>query len=541
MRVLLNLCSIVLLALSCGGSLWAVSCPVATPHSLSEAEQAYLRSEYDRASALYSQALQANPFDPQLTAGLVDVLLKQQRVEEAENILQKAITVHPKSVALQTSLGLVQYREGALQLAANSAAAAMGIDPCYPRIRLLNVLLLRLNSMFKSAADELRTAHLLDPYDPEIRRRWITTLPLQQRITEEEAYLASANGNDPDDLRRMRLYLEALKTYAAQPHKSCQLVSTEVSTEIPFARIMRDATHIQAFGLDVKLNGHGARLEIDTGASGLLISRSVANKIGLEPVAQTELGGVGSGPERSGYTAYVDTIKIGTLEFHDCEVEVIQTNNVVGIDGLVGMDVFSRMMVTLDYPMRKLDLGPLPARPQEASIARPALDTNDVEDVSAKTGANTKAVPGPHDRYVAPEMKDWTRVYRVGHQLIIPAELNQSKPKLFILDTGAFTTSISPEAAREVTKVHSDDHLRIRGINGKVEKVYEADDVTFTFANIRQPGREVVAFDTSNISKHNGIEISGFIGFTTLGQLTVKIDYRDALVKFEYNPNRGYH
>src|SRR6185437_4678383 len=134
-----------------------------------------------------------------------------------------------------TALGLVQYRAGEIQLASKTAGVAMSIDPCYPRLRLLNVLILRLNSMFKAAADQLRTAHLPDPYDPEIRRRWIGTLPLQQRISEEEAYLAAANGNDPDDQRRMHLYLEALKKFAAQPHKSCQLVSTNVSTQIPFA------------------------------------------------------------------------------------------------------------------------------------------------------------------------------------------------------------------------------------------------------------------------------------------------------------------
>jgi predicted aspartyl protease/Flp pilus assembly protein TadD len=542
MRALIGLCFVTLLGLCCSGSVWAVSCPVAAPHAPSEAAQAYLRAEYDRASTLYLQALQANPYDPQLTAGLVDVFLKQQRVEEAANVLQKAIAVHPRSVVLQTSLGLTQYREGEPQLAASTAVVAMGIDPCYPRLRLLEVLILRLNSMFKSAADRLRIAHLLDPYDPEIRRRWISTLPLQQRISEEEAYLASANGNDPDDLRRMHLYLEALKKYAAEPHKSCQLVSSSVSTEIPFARIMRDATHIQAFGLDVKLNGHNARLEIDTGASGLVLGRSIAKKAGLEAFAQTEFGGVGSGPERSGYTAYVDAIKIGTLEFRDCEVEVLDTNNVVGIDGLVGMDVFSKLLVTLDYPMRKLDLGPLPQRPQETSPAKPSLDTDDAQDADIKASTDAKAAAtSRQDRYIAPEMRDWTKVYRIGHQLIIPAALNQSKPKLFILDTGAFTTSISPEAAREVTKVHSDNSLTVRGLSGKVEKVYEADDVTFTFANVRQPGRGVVAFDMSNISKHNGLNISGFIGFATLGQMTVKIDYRDALVKFDYHPGRGYH
>lgn len=539
-KTFMQSCAVIILFLLRSNPAWAVSCPVVPPHTPSEAQQAFLHADYERAASLYSQALQANPSDPASAAGLVDVLLKQQKVGDAQTLIEKAVAAQPKSVILQTSLGFVQYRAGTPQLASGTATAAMALDPCFPRLHLLNTQLLRLTSMFKSAAGELRIAHLLDPSDPEIRRYWVRTLPLEQRISEVEAYLASPNGDNADDLRRMHLYLDALKKSATQPHKPCQLVSSNTSTEIPFAPIMRDATHIQSFGLDVKLNDRNARLEIDTGASGLLISRSVARRAGLDAFAKTEVGGVGSGPERSGYTAYVDSIKIGTLEFHDCKVEVLDSRDVAGTDGLIGMDVFANLLVTLDYPLRRLDLAPLPAPPSETSPAKPSLATSGTENTASNYAPDQKTALGPQDRHIAPEMKDWAKIYRIGHQLIIPATLNESKVKLFILDTGAFTTTISPEAAREITKVHSDDQLVVRGLSGKVEKVYQADRVTFRFANIVQPAERVVSFDTSNISKDSGTEISGFIGITTLGQLTVKIDYRDALVKFEYDPNRGY-
>ena len=73
---------------------------------------------------------------------------------------------------------------------------------------------------------------------------------------ELEAYLASPTGDDPEDIRRMKTYLDSLKKRLAEPHKSCRLVSSTNSTVIPFAMMMRDATHIRAFGLDVKLNDH---------------------------------------------------------------------------------------------------------------------------------------------------------------------------------------------------------------------------------------------------------------------------------------------
>jgi len=96
------------------------------------------------------------------------------------------------------------------------------------------------------------------------------------------------------------------------------------------------------------------------------------------------------------------------------------------------------------------------------------------------------------------------------------------------------------EAARELGKLHVADRMTIHGISGKVDKVYYADNVTFYFANLAQKAEEAFAYDTSNLSKNIGLEISGLIGFTTLGQLTMRIDYRDGLVKFDYNPHRGY-
>ena len=57
------------------------------------------------------------------------------------------------------------------------------------------------------------------------------------------------------------------------------------------------------------------------------------------------------------YTAYADSIRIGDSEFQNCDVEVVDSRYMLGTDGLIGMDVFSKFLVTLDYPGRKLLLG----------------------------------------------------------------------------------------------------------------------------------------------------------------------------------------
>ncbi len=524
----------------------AVGCKVTNAHAPSEAESAFLHSEYDRATTLYQAQLQSNPNDPALTAGLAMVLLKQQKVREAEQVVQKALSHNPASAVLLTSLGEVHYREGAPWLAKADVDAAMKADPCYPRLHLLYARVLRLNSFYATAAKEIATAYALDPADPQIRLQWIDTLPIKEHVTELETYLSKANGDDPDTTRDLRYSLEYLKQQLVTPRRSCRLVSNTSTSTIPFADMMYDAKRIRAFGLDVKFNDHNARLQINTEDGGLVISRSVAEHAGLKLLTKAEIGGIGSEDLKPGHIAIVDDIRIGSLEFRDCEVLVIDQRNIVDSDGLIGLDVFSNFLVTLDYPVHKLLLAPLPPRPDDTASAAPTLETasdpgggDSAKAPEIRTVRLTLPSVAPHDRYVAPEMKDWTAIYRIDQNLLIPASMNNSKPTMFLLATSAPSTAVSPDVAREVTKLRVIDGMHIRGTDGRLDKVYNTESITFKFANISQKVDGVIAFAMPSFSKDLGMEVSGFIGTTALDQMTIGIDYRDGLMKFSYNPERA--
>lgn len=531
-----------------------VSCPVAQATKPSDARAAYLSSHYDQAVTLYQAQLAQTPNDPAATAGLVQALLHQQKWQDAEQAAQNALAAQPNNGMLLTALAEAQLRSGEPWTASETLQAALKADPCSPRAHLLFSRIARIDSMYATALNQARLAHQLDPHDPEIRNAWIWTLPSAERKTELEAYLASPTGDDADDIRHMQEMLAFMKASADSPRKPCRLVSTQTSTQIPFAYLYYDANRIKAFGLEVKLNGKSARLQIDTGAGGILISRSVAQRAGLKAVSQTEMGGIGSQGYKAGYTAYADSIRIGGLEFQNCAVRVLDSRNVVDEDGLIGMDVFSQFLVTLDYPMRKLGLDPLPPRPGEAATApslksdqagsagdQPDSDSDSADNKPASQAPQAPKPHGPYDRYVAQDMNDWTKIYRVGHQLMLPVNMNKKATKLFILDTGAWATSVAPDAAREVTKVSSaGDQLKVRGISGAVQQTYFANDITFYFAHLGQRDEQVPSFDTSNVSKGAGMQISGFIGANTIDLTTLQIDYRDGLVHFNYTANRGY-
>jgi len=99
---------------------------------------------------------------------------------------------------------------------------------------------------------------------------------------------------------------------------------------------------------------------------------------------------------------------------------------------------------------------------------------------------------------------------------------------------------MDPAAAREVTKVHGDPNMRVKGVSGSVKNVYSADKAVLVFGHLKQENQDIISFDMTSISESAGTEISGTLGFTTLNMLDIKIDYRDGLVNLSYNPNRPH-
>ncbi len=389
--------------------------------------------------------------------------------------------------------------------------------------------------MYASERRDIATAHALDPSDMDIRRTWLGTLPLTQRIEEQKQLLATANGMDSEERAHVEKGIPNLMRWAGNSDKTCHVASDTSSTELPMVPILAggNSTRIQSWGLRVFFNSKETILGVDTGASGLTINRAVAERAGLKPVARIELGGVGDQGPQGAFVAHVDSIRVGTLEFRDCTATVTDRKDILTMDGLIGTDVFSSYLVTLDYPMRKFLLSQLPPRPDGGGHS----GTLNTEAGDQAGGSSAQ----PQDRYISPTMKDYVGFFRAGHFMLVPTRLNGKTERLFIVDTGAFSSSISPETAREVTNVHGNAPVEVRGLSGNVAKVSTSEAVLFQFGGIRQQNNDLYTFDTSGLSRSAGTEVSGFLGSTVLRQLTISIDYRDGLIKFDYDPHHGNH
>lgn len=521
-------CAIALAALGIAATqVHGLTCTVAKHRTPTEADKAMLAGDYAKAEELYKAEISKQPGDGDSELGLIHALLREQMLDSAAVEVAKELKASPKSAALVTARGEVEYAKGELWNVEPTVIQSYKLDPCNGRTRLLYARLLEAEARYATAKQQYTLAHDFDPDDPEIKLAFIQTLPPAQRASELEAFLAAPNGTDPMQQGTLKIELARLKLIKDQPGHECKLVSGGPSAEIPFIRLAGYAGHTRAYGLEVGLNGAQTRLQIDTRGQGLTIFRPAAEHAGLKRIGEEDKNVLAGPMGKPDYTVLADSIKIGGLEFKDCEVNVKDSGSPFDDGaGYIGMDVFSMFMLTTDFPMRTLAVAPLPARPG-APLPTPELMT---------IAADWDPVSGtPEDRYIAPEMKNYTQFYRAGHDLLLPTALSADKIQLFVPDDMTPFTNITENAASGVTKVYED-----RRQEYGAQKVFVAEDVSFNFAHVGQKLNGVPITDTSTASKMDGAEVAGFLGNNTLTLLTLHIDYRDGLLKADYVPGRGY-
>jgi tetratricopeptide (TPR) repeat protein len=519
--------------------------PAPAPDPISEANRHYRRGEFDAAIKTYNLVLQQNPKSPDAYAGLARVYLKQKHVDQAYEIVTQGLKA-TDSPTVHIALGEVLFRQGKIPEAEQEWVNA--INKGYPNARAywgLSRVRTAL-SLYAQAKQMLDKAHELDSTDPDIQKYWINSLSRAEQIQFWENYLASPTNDDAETRADMQHRLDYLRALQNQPHHSCHLVNHIPSMETNLLRIMRDPTHITAYGLAVSVNGKKGKLLLDTGATGILIDEGLARKADITAVSETNIGGIGDKGRAGGFFGFANSIKIGDLEFQDCRVSVIEKRSVFGDDGLIGADMLSGFLVDIDFPKQKLRLSPLPTRPDEkaSEVTPPTAKEGSGSGGNApsgEAGSNSSAQSSPpvhrapRDRYIAPEMQSYTQVYRFGHHLLVPTRIGDSAARLFLLDTGMQITQLSLEAAEESTKVHENSQMHVHGLSGSVAKVYSADKALLQFGHLRQENQDVVTFNLSHLSDQEGTEISGILGFTTLGLLEIHIDYRDGIVDFTYH------
>jgi Tfp pilus assembly protein PilF/predicted aspartyl protease len=485
----------------------------------------YRTGKFDEATAAYNAIIPGGGSEAAAAyAGLARVYLQRKDPAAAYTAALKAVALTPGRAPAIVAMGEVHYRQGKiieaetdflkpLQACNLDARAYLGLNRIY-----------RATLNWKRAKTNIDQAYKLDPGDPDIRRAFLATLGGAERIQALQEYLAGDTDDDAEARERLQNELTVLEGESNHPQSVCRLVTKVTSTETRLERLLSDPQHIRKYALAVKVNGVSSRLMLDTGAGGIVIDRKIAEKAGVKSIVEDKIGGIGDKGEASAYLGHADKIQVGELEFQNCFVQVVSGRSVIGDDGLIGANVFSHFLVDVDMPDEKFKLSELPPIPNESA--------GEISLESHATGQRQL-----HDRYVPPEMKDYTKIFLIGHALLIPTSVNSFPNKLFLIDTGSFDNTLSVATAKEVTKISNSD-ATVKGLSGSVKNVYSASKATIVFSHFKQEREDLLTFDLTHLSDSVGTEVSGVLGFAMLRMLDIKIDYRDGLVNFTYDQNR---
>jgi hypothetical protein len=201
-------------------------------------------------------------------------------------------------------------------------------------------------------------------------------------------------------------------------------------TETNLEGVYTNGHRMRGIALSAQVNAQNVILQVDTGASGIVVDRNFAEKAGLARISAAYFRGIGDQRPQSGYRAVANRIRIGELEFEDCVVQVTDNPE---LPSLIGTDVFGSYLIDLDLPGMRLKLYPLPKRPEDAvaptSLNSEAYEVEPKQEEDSGSDQTTNeqkpsipktAQPLPRDRYIAPEMMNWTQVFHLGHHMLVP-------------------------------------------------------------------------------------------------------------------------
>jgi tetratricopeptide (TPR) repeat protein len=482
------------------GSAFAQSaaCSALPVHQATPAEAAYQAAKYEQAESLYQQALLQKPNEQDLNIALVHTLLHEGRVSDASTRANKAVADEPRSAAALAALSEVQLRQGQPWLALQTLDSAATADPCYPRTHLIRSRVFRIDSMYASERAELQAAYQIDPSDPDIQRAWRHTVNPANDIQRIKDSLATMTNLDPDIREKAEASANSMMPLLSENSQTCQSAPITAPVTLPLIPAYENVKQISGYKLAVDFPKSKAKLTVDTAASGLYISRAVADANGFQHAEGAPVN-----------TAQIDNLQIGPLQFRNCMVGVSDAPFADGVEGFIGADIFAPYLITLNFPEAKLEVEPLPPLP----------------------GEQKSALPG--DRYPAPDVGGYTPVYRKSQYLLVPVMLNKKDRRLFVLDTGIRLTTMTPEVAHAISNTRVNFTNAVKTVSGSTLQIYR-DSFDLQFANLALDRQgHILEFDPAAVDQNAGMEVAGMLGFDILHSLVMHIDYRDGLVKFD--------
>jgi len=240
----------------------------------------------------------------------------------------------------------------------------------------------------------------------------------------------------------------------------------------------------------VSVNGQGPfSFNLDTGASTTTLTTQLTEKLQI-PTRESDrpdARGLGGGVT----TLFADaTISIGSIEFDEDEVYVLDLDTILGCagqrDGVLGYTTLKQCTMSLSYKNQRFRLS--------KGNSSPEIDWSPFE-------------------YI----KD-------SHLVGVPVHINGQGPYEFVVDTGAGNSCITPSLADKLGLEAQIVNGIARGVGGDVPlRLATVDTVSVGSAKITST--QLVVIDLGRVSKKGELIENGIIGYDFLRNFETVIDY----------------
>lgn len=473
----------------------------------------FAEGKFEQARAGYVSAVQTAPGDIAPRLGLVRALLRLDRWPEAVSEAQAATLHFPQSADAHGLSALALIRAGWQPPCADEAKRSLALDASDYWGQVASGRLADWDGKPEEARADFRRAAKSRPDLPDAWLGLLDTLDDEKNTKEKvgaaAAYLKlNAQGHPHDraggNMRDFQTHASTYrKAFGDAPTFSRAAASGKQAMIAPIEMVGDYAV------FPVKINGKKFRLLFDTGAGGVLLAKNPARRLGLTPLAHTFIWGVGGRAPSD--TLRADTLALGALEFKPVVIRTMR-DTPGGADGLLGGDVFSGSVVTIDSTAATVTVagGPDAAAP-------PALPGDDVVTLPFRL--------------------------KSGH-LFAQVALN-TVPVWAMLDTGAQETFLSLRLATAQLKAVPREEYRTGlidervgiGDGPRIEYIFSEDESDVVLRPpIALPIRTIgESFLDRQVSPNYDFEIGMFLGASTLtGARRVTFDYPKRLLTYEY-------
>jgi tetratricopeptide (TPR) repeat protein len=424
-----------------------------------------------------------------LQAGRLDLAMRQASA---------AHLVNPKDAGINSLLGDIAYRKADFDNAESFYRSALAAEGACARALWGLGRIEELNFRRGAARDYFSAAFRLAPRDPQILRSYASVVTDRQaEVILLKNYIA-AGGEDPESALgrlqlRERIGARAIDILAT-PYQGYTL---------QMAPYFPASARAAGLVLTVSINeGKPLRLVFDTGAKGILIRDSAARKLELEFLGPSLVRGLGKGEAAKAWIGLAQSLRIENLRMRNCLIEVSGGLPPGDADGVIGAAMFQRFLIRFNAGEKLLELTPFP----DAGVF------------------NAERPWHGHNRAVERGAEQFSRARQAGHLILVGAGSAH-----FLVDTGAAYSALPAGLAGDSLRSSA---IPVYGLSGRAAGAVRASPVQFQIGRESVVDTGAIALDLEPMSRQEGVEISGLIGYPALCRGVLTINYRDGLIDF---------